>query len=134
MKNSQQILLQQPKPDVAALGKRMEEIRTEIHFAKKKIGQTNSNRNSTKQKVQAYRGLWGVDSLRMLGKEKYDGWEDPYRYYNRQLYFEDIKYMSVLRKLRDKVAALENEYGSLVSQIKECEPRVQVTRNSRLFY
>lgn len=134
MRRSQQILLQQPKPDVVVLGKKMEELRSEIHFAKKEIAIINNNRNTTKQQVQAYCGLWGADALRMLGKTKYDEWEDPYRYYNRQLYFRDIKYRSALRKARDKVAALENEYKNMFSQIKECKAPVKIMRNNRLFY
>lgn len=130
MRGSQQILLQQPKPDVVVLGNRMEELRSEIHFAKKEIKIINNSRNTTKQQVQAYCGLWGVDAL----KTKYDEREDTYRYYNRQLYFRDIKYRSALRKARDKVTVLENEYENLLSQIREYKPHMQVKRNNRLFY
>lgn len=64
--------------------------------------------------------MFGTEALRDLGKSKkywndgLDGW----KYYYRKWFFEDIKYRSKLRRKRDKILKLQQQYGGILAEIK----------------
>ncbi len=70
-----------------------------------------------KNKLMGYVGLFGKQSLRRLGRYGSDA-NGGYEEYIRGLYFEDIHYRSKLRKIRDKITGLGEEYATTLGQIK----------------
>ena len=71
-----------------------------------------------KNPLIGYSALFGEQDLRDLGRHKEPGeyfWNENYR----DLFFQDIRYRSKLRKIRDRIVTLENEYGRILTQIKQ---------------
>ena len=99
------------------LGKRLEEIIQEIKELKKKKREINRYYVPyVKNPLMGYTALWGTRALRNLPYCK-DSWRDHYR----DKFFEDIKFKSKLSKINKKISLLEDEYQTILAQIKILE-------------
>lgn len=65
-----------------------------------------------RNKLDGFTSLWGERAFRNLGRTN-----TPVFAWYRDLYFEDIKYRSRLRKLRDKLTTYENAYNQILAEI-----------------
>jgi uncharacterized coiled-coil DUF342 family protein len=102
------------KEDIEYMNKKLQETVEKIKKLKKKRNEIKRQYTPyVKNKLDGYAILFGERGLRSLGRSK-----EPWQDYYKKLFFEDIKYRSKLRKIRDKISLLENEYNGVLSQIK----------------
>lgn len=103
------------RAELVELGTCLEIISEEIKNLGKDIRKINRQYIPlVKNPLTGYAILFGRRALRDLGYSR----EPLYEYY-RGLYFQDIKYRSKLRKRRDKISVLKEEYEEILSKISE---------------
>ena len=71
-----------------------------------------------KNPLMGYAELFGKNNLRDLGYSR-EGVNELYR----RLHFQDIKYRSKLRKIRDRISELDSEYNRTLNTLRTSIPR-----------
>ena len=76
--------------------------------------------------------LWGQDYVRALGNptEHKTDWWDGGNDYQRVDYFENIKYRSKLRIIRDKISYFEQQYDEKLKTLKQIVSNSTVNSSS----
>jgi hypothetical protein len=100
--------------NMAEMQRYLVDIVKKIKRLKRKRGRINKKYVPyVKNRLMGYEALFGTESLRNLGRSH----DYPGSIY-RDDFFQDIKYRSKLRKIRDRLTFLENEYNNVLAQIK----------------
>lgn len=105
---------------VSVMGARLEEIVKTLKSVKQEKGRVTSYWNDfVKNPLNAYLCLWGKRAFLSLGKpQEEEDFSDPSGIY-RERYFNNIRYHSKLRKIRDKISSLEHDYKATLQRLKE---------------
>lgn len=94
--------------EVIQLGSELKTIQKRIKILKRKKGRVrNEYFSHVRNRLDGLVILFGEDTVREMGEPNYEGM----LYGCRNLYFDDIKYRSKLRKIRDNIYYLENQHG-----------------------
>jgi len=107
-------ILSQKSNDTSLLQDYLAETKEEINTLKRnKNAIMNEYVSKVKNPLLGYECLFGSKARRNLGR--YPTWGySPYR----QLFFEDIRYKSKLRKISDKILSLGERYTITLNRIK----------------
>ena len=100
------------------LGNHLEQIIGKIKALRKKEAKINDRYVIAKNSLAGYAMLWGKEALKHLGAPMEEFEKMHISEFYRDDYFENIKYRSKLRKVRDRMKILENEYGTTLEKIK----------------